>query len=33
VRLERISLKLEEATDKLNGIIGYLDGQHRPPAT
>jgi hypothetical protein len=23
---------LSEITDKLNGLIGYMDGQHRPPA-
>jgi hypothetical protein len=28
--LEDISLKLEEATDKLNGLIGYMDGRHEP---
>ena len=28
---KRTDLKLEELTDKLNGLIGYLDGQRRPP--
>jgi uncharacterized protein (DUF885 family) len=29
--LASITEKLEEATDKLNGIIGYVEGQHKPP--
>jgi hypothetical protein len=29
--LRRVSRNLAEATDKLNGLIGYMDGQHKPP--
>jgi hypothetical protein len=28
---KRTDLKLEELTDKLNGLIGYIEGQHKPP--
>ena len=31
--LDKASLNLAEITDKLNGLIGYMDGQHRPPAS
>jgi hypothetical protein len=27
----RTEQNLAEITDKLNGLIGYMDGQHRPP--
>lgn len=30
-KLEDITVKLDEATDKLNGLIGYMDGRHKPP--
>ncbi len=28
---KRTDLKLEELTDKLNGLIGFVSGQHKPP--
>jgi len=28
---KRTDLKLEKLTDKLNGLIGFVSGQHRPP--
>ena len=28
---ERTEGNLAEMTDKLNGLIGYMDGQHKPP--
>jgi hypothetical protein len=31
-RMARIDQNLIEITDKLNGLIGYLDGQHGPAA-
>jgi hypothetical protein len=30
-KLEDITLKLDEATDKLNGLIGYWNGRHERP--
>lgn len=27
----RTELNLAEIADKLNGLIGYMDGQERPP--
>ena len=30
-RMDRIELVLAEAGDKLNGLIGYMDGQSRRP--
>lgn len=29
--LERLTLKVEEIGDKLNGLIGYISGQQKPP--
>jgi uncharacterized coiled-coil protein SlyX len=29
-RLDRVSVKLEEITDKLNGLIGYVAGHQSP---
>jgi len=28
---KRTDEKLEELADKLNGLIGYVEGQHKPP--
>jgi hypothetical protein len=29
--LDSLTLKVEELADKLNGLIGYVEGQHKPP--
>jgi|HubBroStandDraft_4_1064222.scaffolds.fasta_scaffold1316082_1 hypothetical protein len=29
--LGTLTVKVEEVTDKLNGLIGYVEGQHKPP--
>jgi hypothetical protein len=29
--LDTLTVKVEELADKLNGLIGYVSGQHKPP--
>ena len=32
IKQAEIDRNMAEITDKLNGLIGYFDGQHKPPA-